>query len=179
MIDFDKLNAMVDEVNNVISDVKKETTRMNENTAEIIKDKFTEVNKILVNYYDIYVKSIGEQYSLETSISLGKGCIKFSKNGINVHFNTNEDRRDRYYNDYSICCENNDAKIKSRYDNLNKSHPSIIWFTSLIMVWDKFENEFDTKFTEQIHNILKLRSENAHKEYNTAQHGLEHYQNLI
>jgi hypothetical protein len=47
------------------------------------------------------------------------------------------------------------------------------------MVWDKFENEFDTKFTEAVHNILKLRSEDAHKEYNTAQHGLEHYQNLI
>lgn len=179
MIDFDKLNAMVDEVNNVISDVKKETTRMNENTAEIIKDKFVEVNKILVNYYDIYVKSIGEQYSLKTSISLGEGCIKFSKSGISVHFNTEKDRRDRHYNDYSICCENNDARIKFRYDNLNKSHPSIVWFTSLAMVWDKFENEFDTKFTEAIHNILKLRSEDAHKEYNTAQHGLEHYQNLI
>ena len=39
MVDFDKLNAMIDEVNNVIGDVKTETLRINHNTEEIKKDK--------------------------------------------------------------------------------------------------------------------------------------------
>ena len=182
MVDFDKLNAMIDEVNNVIGDVETETIRMNHNTEEIKKDKFIKVNRILINYYDVYIKSIGGTYSgrnYKMNIPLGAGRIKFHNGGINVHLNCNDDKRNPSYNDYSICCNGKGECVEYSYKNYNKSHPSIIWFTNLAMVWDKFENEFDKIFTEQIHDILKQRSENAHEKYNTAQYSLERCQNLI
>ncbi len=182
MVDFEKLNAMISEINNVIGDVETETIRMNHDVEQIKKNKFIEVNKILINYYKIYTESIGGMYSncdLKMGIPLGAGHIKFHRQGIYVHLNCDEDKRNPSYNDYSICCDDNDERIKFRYKDYNKSHPSIQWFTSLAMVWDKFENEFDKVFTEQIHDILKQRSEIAHEKYDIAQHNLERYQNLI
>lgn len=182
MVDFDKLNDMINEVNNIIEDVKTQTVQMNKDTAKIKKDKFIEVNKILINYYDVYMKSIGDAYSgrdFKINIPLGAGRIKFSNCGICVHLNCDDDKRNPSYNDYSIWCTNDDKRIEFSYQNYNKSHPSIIWFTNLAMVWNEFENEFDKIFIEQIHNILKQRSENTHKTYNNAQRNLEHYRNLI
>ena len=182
MVDFDKLNAMIDEVNNIISDVETETIRMNHNTENIKKNKFVEVNKILANYYDIYIKSIGGQYcksNLTIDVPLGAGRIGFKTGGIYVHAKCHEDSKDPNYNSYYICCNNNDAIIEDSYTDYNKSHPSIIWFTNLTMVWNDYENEFDKLFTEQLHYILKCRSENAHEKYNKAQKNFEHFNNLI
>lgn len=162
MIDFDKLNSMIDEVNNIIVDVKNDTEQTKKEGDNIKETLWANAHHKIGNMYKIYQNAIEDEdcsikRNLMIDIYVESGFIRFESGGISL----------RTYN--SIRREWNSYYIRSDYKSYdykkyNHSHPSIQYFHDVAFVWDEVENDIESQFVNSIHAILKQRSENAHKE---------------
>ena len=177
MVDFNKLNAMIDEVNNVITDVKKDAEQTKKEGDNIKETLWANAHHKLGKMYKIYQNAIkDESYlvkrNLKLDIYIENGTIRFESGGINLRtYNHHRNEFDFYYigDDYSAF----------NYEHCNHSHPSIIFFHDVASMWDDVENDIESQFVNGIHAILKQRSENAHKENTEAHEFLNSVSNSI
>lgn len=159
MVDFEKLNSMINEVNNVINDVDENTKAIEKENYNTVMLAFCKANEYLIDLRDTYIKAIGDfkDIGIEIPISDG-GRIRINKQGIGV---TNGENPFYYIGTIK-------AQLKYRYKEHNKSHPSIIWFSNLAMDFELEKEDIERHFVNGIHSILEQRSNKAHKEYDAA-----------
>ena len=178
MIDFNRLNEMIDEVNNVITDVKKDAEQTKKEGDNIKETLWANAHHKLGKMYKIYQNAIkDESYlvkdDLKIKIYIENGIIEFSSGGITLRtFNQHTYKTDSYY-----CIGDNYSP--DSYKRYNHSHPSIIYFHDLASMWDDVEEDIESQFINGIHAILKQRSENAHKENMEAHEFLNSISNSI
>lgn len=171
MIDFDKLNAMVDEVNNVISDVDKDTKQTNKEIDNLKETIWCYAHRSLAKMYKAYYKAIQDVDSnlkrdLEIRIDIRNGLIVFESGGITLK---------AMYDYYCI----GDDYAPQRYKNYNKSHPTIIWFHNVASDWDDIIDDIEEQFVNGIHTILKKKSKIAHEKNVKAHESLNSISNSI
>ena len=165
MIDFDKLNAMIDEVHNVISDVKEETKDIESKIFDIKNERYDKAVADLIEYCNVLTKA-------HNNFSNGRNDIKirFEDNGAILF--TRLDRYNDIWNSYGVkVMDKHNAEYtiidstrgESLYGNINHSHPSVIWFENLIKDWDNVKNFIEPKVIDGVNIILKSQSEIAHK----------------
>ena len=179
MIDFNELNAMIDKVNTVITDINDDTKR-NKNELENLKEVVYNVaiNDIL-KYCDVLTKASGDcKKNIEILVSLNNGHIKFTRDrkydyrlrkgyGVVVSDKYNIDR------DYYEIVANPEQKIA--YDALNHSHNSVIWFEDLCADWDNVKSIVEDGVVNGVNHILKQRAEIAHNENEKAKKNLDNF----
>lgn len=168
MIDFNKLNEMIDEVNTVIKNEEKETKTINEITYDIKQGKYNNVVEDLKKYCDVLTKANANNNGrIDIKIPFGndKGFV----------FTRVDSRRD-VWSQYSLYIYNNQSTyyiIDSRwgakkYYYLNHSNTCIIWFNELIKDWDNAKTKIETEVVNGVNAILKSRAEKANEENKKA-----------
>ena len=177
MIDFDKLNSMIDEVNNVIVDVKKDAEQTKKEGDNIKETLWANAHHKIGNMYKVYQNAIkNESYpmieDLIIEICVEGGIIRFENRGISLRTYNFIKRKWNFYYIHS------DYK-SSNYEHYNHSHPSVKFFHEVAFVWDEIEDDIESQFVNSIHAILKQRSENAHKENTEAHEFLNSISNSI
>ena len=170
MVDFDKLNAMIDEVHTVIKDVEVETKDAEAKVYDIKKDRYDKVVADLVKYCDVLTKARnGSQIRVDIEIPTEMNGGKF--------LFTRVDQYHESWPDYGLKVSNGEADFYSiidskygdkTYCNINHSHPSIIWFENLIKEWDDVKDIVEEDIVNGVNIILKQQSEIAHKKYENA-----------
>ena len=177
MVDFNKLNAMIDEVNNVITDVKKDAEQTKKAGDNIKETLWANAHHKLGSMYKVYQNAIKDENYLakmdfKLDIYIENGTIRFESGGISLRtYNHRREEFDFYYigDDYN----------PSNYKRYNHSHPSIIYFHDVAFMWDDIEEDIESQFVNGIHAILKQRSKNAHKENVEAHEFLNSISNSI
>lgn len=177
MIDFDKLNAMIDEVHSVIADIETEIKDAETETYNIQKNRYNRAIKDLQKYCDILSKAKGNlpvRNAIEIQIGKQKsGKFRFTR--LNQH----NDIISEYYglkvsdgktSFYTII----DSHLGEKgFENINHSHPSVIWFEDLIKEWDNIKGIVEEGVVNGVNDILKQQSEFAHKKYESTKSKLD------
>ncbi len=172
MVDFDKLNAMIDEVHTVITDIETETKNIETEVYNIQKDRYDRAIKDLQKYCNILSKARG-------NFQIGKAIeIQIEKQAYGGKFRFT---RLNEYNDifgyYGLKISNGKTGFytiidsqhgEKSFKNINHSHPSVIWFEDLIEEWDNIKSIVEEGVVNGVNDILKQQSETAHKKYENA-----------
>lgn len=175
MIDFDKLNAMVNEVNNVISDVERETIEYKK--KKDIKDMEI-FNKMLIDLKEVFaiLKKTHCKNEWETAIRTNDIIFKFKYKAGNLAFNATESvyiLRQKYDGmNYDLGrvyqIQNGD------YYNYIKNCRTLDFFMSIAKEWDtKYKSDFETDLCKKVQDILTLRTEKIHREYIEVKEAVE------
>ena len=184
MIDFDKLNSMIDEVNTVINDVNKET-KCNRNELNNLKEvAYNNAVADLIKYCNILTKAIkGFEENIEIEIPIdGHGDrLMFTRHipyeatpGTYAVEVTNGD-----YQFYRIINNNGWKESRAKeYGDINHSHKSVIWFENLAADWDNVKDKIEEGIVNGVNYILKEKAEFAHKENVKAKKNLESFLNF-
>lgn len=169
MVDFDKLNAMIDEVHTVITDIETETKNIETEVYNMKKDRYDRVVKDLQKYCDILSKARGNsqiRHAIEIQIGEQKNSGKFKFTRLNEYNDVFgyygfkvSDGKTTFYTIIDSQCK------KKSFENINHNHPSVIWFEDLIKEWDNIKGIVEEGVVNGVNDILKQRSEIAHKKY--------------
>lgn len=177
MVDFNKLNAMIDEVNTVITDVRKDAKQTKKEGDNIKETIWANAHHKIGNMYKIYQNAIKDEgyltkRDLKLDIYVENGTIRFESGGISLRTYNHRWQKFDFY------CIGDDYN-SFNYEHYNHSHPSIIYFHDVASIWDDVEEDIESQFVNGIHAILKQRSENAHKENVEAHEFLNSISNSI
>jgi hypothetical protein len=177
MVDFDKLNAMIDEVHSVITDIETETKDTETKVYNIRKDRYDRAIKDLQKYCDILSKARGNFQitgAIEIKIEEQKNSGKFKFTRLNEY--------NDIYGYYGLKVSDgkttfytiiDSQRKKKSFENINHSHPSVIWFEDLIKEWDNIKGVVEEGVVNGVNDILKQQSEIAHKKYENAKSKLD------
>lgn len=187
MLDFEKLNAMIDEVNNVIADVENETANIKNKVYDSIALAYDYVCDELVKYCKILNKacysSSNKTYknikaSFEIPIQNTNGRFNFVYEYPNYAFDVRvlaDEDDDGKWNGYEIIHTNrisNHARMES-YEEVNRSHSSIKWFLQICNDWNSYKSEVENAVANTVNDILKQKSKFAHEDNIKAKSDLE------
>ena len=177
MVDFDKLNAKIDEVQTVITDIETETKNIETEVYNIQKDRYDRAIKDLQKYCNILSKArgnfqIGNTIEIQIEKQAYGGKFRFTRlntyNDIYAHYGLKVS--DGKIGFYTII----DSQHGERsFESINRSHPSVIWFEDLIKEWDNIKGIVEEGVVNGVNDILKQRSEFAHKKYENAKSKLD------
>ena len=171
MVDFDKLNAMIDEVHTVITDIETETNNIKTEIYNIKKDRYDRVIKELQKYCDILSKARdNSQIRKAIEIQIGKqknnGKFKFTRlntyNDIFTYYGLKVSNGETFYTIIDSLYG------EQSFENINHNHPAVIWFEDLIKEWDNIKGIVEEGVVNGVNDILKQQSEIAHKKYENA-----------
>lgn len=184
MIDFDKLNSMIDEVNTVINDVVKET-QQNRNELNNLKEvAYNNATADLIKYCNILTKAIkGFKENIEIEIPIdGHGDrLMFTRHipyestpGTYAVEVTNGD-----YQFYRIIDNRGWKESRTKeYSDINHSHKSVIWFENLAADWDDVKDKVEEGIVNGVNYILKEKAKFAHKANEKSKENLESFLKL-
>lgn len=186
MLDFGKLNAMIDEVNNVIADVENETSDIKNKVYNSVALAYDYVCDELVNYCKILNKacdsSSSKTYknikaSFEIPIQNPIGKFKFTYDYPEYSFDVRvlaDEDNDGKWNGYRIVHTGRNGYISTEsYEAVNRSHSSIKWFLQICDDWNSYKSEVENAVVNAVNNILKQKSEFAHQDNIKAKSDLE------
>lgn len=166
MVDFDRFNAMIDEVHTVIKDVEAETKDIECKVHDIRESRYKKAVADLQKYCDVLTKTKGK-IDIEIPIEMNGGRFLFTKTdqygdvwcfyGVKISNGGT--------NFYTIIDSKLGAKI---FDNINHIYSPVIWFENLIKEWDDVKNVVEEGIVNGINIILKQQSEIAHEKYENA-----------
>ena len=181
MIDFDKLNSMIDEVNTVINDVNKETQQNNNELNNLKEVVYYNATADLIKYCDILTKAMKgfkKNIVIEIPIDGNGDRLMFTRHtpyestlGAYAVEVTNGD-----YPFYRII--NNRVCKKSRaeeYKDINHSHKSVIWFENLAADWDNVKDKIEEGVVNGVNYILKEKAKFAHEANEKSKENLESF----
>ena len=190
MVDFEKLNAMIDEVNNVITDVENETSNIKNKVYDSVALAYDYVCEELVKYCGILNKacdsSCSETYrnikaSFEIPIQNPTGKIVFKYEcptyaptyafRVKVLVVNDNGKLDSYRIIYT--CRANDYVGVESYEAVNRSHSAIKWFLQICNDWNSYKSEVENAVVNAVNDILKQKSEFAHQDNIKAKSDLE------
>ena len=184
MIDFDKLNSMIDEVNTVINDVNKET-QQNKNELNNLKEvAYYNATADLIKYCDILTKAMkGFKKNIEIEIPIDghNDRLIFTRHipyestpGTYAVEVTNGD-----YPIYRIIDNRGwkESRIKE-YEDINHSHKSVIWFENLAADWDDVKDKIEEGVVNGVNYILKEKAKFAHEANEKSKENLESFLKL-
>lgn len=181
MVDFDKLNAMIDEVNNVIDDVNKET-QQNKNELNNLKEvAYCNATADLIKYCNILTKAMkGFKRNIEIKIpmneyngrliftrrvpyesSLGTYAVEIS-NGTFPFYRIIDNRGWK-------------KSYVKEYKNINHSHQSVIWFEDLLADWNDVKDKIEEGVVNGVNYILKEKAKFTHEANEKSKENLESF----
>ena len=170
MVDFDRLNAMVNEVNKVISDVESETIKYKKEKDRIEKETFDVMWDDICDYLDLFKKCVCKnEWMIVFQIENYK--IKFYWRSGNLAFGSQAtlyiiDGYNKYNYPLNYYSDNHYKHVKSCN--------TLEMFMQIANEWEsKYKELFEIEITKQVESILKERAENAHAEYDKAKADLE------
>ena len=186
MLDFGKLNAMIDEVNNVIADVENETSNIKNKVHDSVALAYDYVCDELVKYCKILNKACdgsSETFkkikaSFEIPIQNTDGKFRFvygyPSYAFCVRVLADEDN-DGKYDGYRIIHtnRNNNYIGMESYEATNRSLSSIKWFLQICDDWNSYKSEVENAVVNAVNDILKQKSEFAHQDNIKAKSDLE------
>lgn len=186
MLDFEKLNAMIDEVNNVISDVENETSDIKNDVYNSIALAYDYVCDELLKYCKILNKacysSSNKTYknikaSFEIPIQNTGGKFKFVYEypdyAFDVRVLADEDDDGRWDGYEIVSTDRNGYVDIESYETVNRSHSSIKWFLQICNDWNDYKSEVENAVVNAVNDILKQKSEFAHQDNIKAKSDLE------
>lgn len=186
MLDFEKLNAMIDEVNNVISDVENETSNIKNKVYDSVALAYDYVCDELLKYCKILNKacysSSDKTYknikaSFEIPIQNTNGKFRFVYNYPSYAFYVRvlaDKDNDGRYDGYKIILTSRTGHTSVvSYEAVNRSISSIKWFLQICNDWNNYKSEVENAVVNAVNDILKQKSEFAHQDNIKAKSDLE------
>lgn len=177
MLDFEKLNAMIDEVNNVIADVENETADIKNKVHDSIALAYDYVCDELVKYCKILNKacssSLDKTYrnikaSFEIPIQNTDGKFKFTYEYPDYSFDVKvlaDEDDDGNWKGYKIVRTGRNGYINMEsYEAVNRSCPSIKWLLQICDDWNSYKSEVENAVVNAVNDILKQKSKFAHED---------------
>lgn len=186
MIDFDKLNEMINEVNRVVTDVEDETVIIKNKVYDSIAlaydyvcDELTKYCKILNKACDSSsektYKKIKASFEIPIQNPIGKIVFKYEypSYAFGVKVLIEDDNGE--LNSYQIIHTNraNDYVGVQSYEGVNRSHSAIKWFLQICGDWNSYKSEVENAVVNAVNDILKQKSEFAHQDNIKAKSDLE------
>ena len=184
MIDFDKLNSMINEVNTVINDVNKET-QQNKNELNNLKEvAYYNATTDLKKYCDILTKAMkGFKKNIEIEIPI-------DGHGDRLIF-TRHIPYESSFGTYAVEVTNGNYPIYriidnrgwkescvKEYEDINHSHKSVIWFENLAADWDNVKDKIEEGVVNGVNYILKEKAKFAHEANEKSKENLESFLKL-
>ena len=177
MVDFDKLNAMIDEVNNIITDVKNETANIENAISKKEEDILVIMWKDWVSYFEI-INKCTNRTSWHHKFYVDGVAFTFEYKTINSNFAptvyviAREPNGQKYIWDVGTYGNDNPEYIYRRIKSCN----TLIEIMKFANKWESdYKNVFDDMITIFAEGLLKEKSEIAHAEYNNAKAKAERY----
>lgn len=177
MVDFDKLNAMIDEVNNIITDVKNETANIENAISKKEEDILAIMWKDWVSYFDI-INKCTNRVNWNHCFFVDGVAFTFEYKTINKNFAPTvyviavEPDGQRYIWDAGMYGKDNPEYVYNRIKSCN-TLTEIMKFANK---WESdYKNIFDDTITIYAESLLKEKSKIAHAKYNTAKEKAERY----
>jgi hypothetical protein len=130
----------------------------------------------LQKYCDILSKAKGDfPVGNAIEIQIGKqksGKFRFTRlseyNDISIYYGLKVcDSRTMFYTIIDS------QRGEKSFENINHSHPSVIWFEDLIKEWNDIKGIVEEGIINAVNDILKQRSEFAHKKYESTKSKLD------
>lgn len=186
MLDFGKLNAMIDEVNNVIADVENETSDIKNKVHNSVALAYDYVCDELVNYCKILnkacdsssdktYKNIKASFEIPIQNPIGKIVFKYEYPSYAFRVKVLVEDDNGELNSYQIIHTNraNDYIGIQSYEGANRSHSAIKWFLQICDDWNSYKSEVENAVVNAVNDILKQKSEFAHQDNIKAKSDLE------
>lgn len=177
MVDFDRLNAMIDEVNNVINDVEHETHKTYKATA--IKE--TELLSIMWNdlkeYFKILLKcTCNRKFNIHFYVD--NMVIDFVYDSTSLAFGTTKDFRIIDSNKHRWAYDIGMLGDMDYVYNRIKSCNTLPFIMLLAVDWEnKYKDIFDNQIAIWAESLLKEKAEQAHVKYDKAKENAAKYEN--
>ena len=174
MINFDKLNEMINGVNRVLVDVDMETLKNNEQVYFNKAIAYEIATEDLRKYCEILDRAVGNPENNhkigEFKINLGFVELKFTtysrhhrRGKFSLYIN-----EDVHYDGYEIICR---GTVVS-YEAINHSFDSVIQFEKMCQEWGKHKAVVETAIVNRVNEMLKYRTEIAHENLDKSKEAL-------
>ena len=187
MLDFGKLNAMIDEVNNVIADVENETSDIKNKVYNSVALAYDYVCDELAKYCIILNKACDSssdktykniKANFEIPIQNSNGKFRFVYDYLSYTFSVKvlaDKDDDGKWGGYQIIhtIKPFDYISIESYEAINRSCPSIKWFLQICNDWNNYKSEVENAVVNAVNDILKQKSEFAHQDNIKAKSDLE------
>lgn len=186
MLDFGKLNAMIDEVNNVIIDVENETSNIKNKVYDSVALAYDYVCEELVKYCKILNKAcnsscseiyrnIKASFEIPIQNTIGKIVFKYEYPSYAFRVKVLVEDDNGKLNSYQIIHTSraNDYVDVQSYEGVNRSHSAIKWFLQICNDWNNYKSEVENAVVNAVNDILKQKSKFAHEDNIKAKSDLE------
>lgn len=186
MLDFKKINAIINELNNIVVDLDNETTNINNELHNTTVTIYNYVCEKLVEYCDVLNNACGNcssgiyrniKASFEIPLRNPKGKINFVYGNPTYSFDVKvlaggDD--DRMWDGYEIIHTNRGGYVNVKdYEEINRSHSSIKWFLRICNDWNCYKSEIEDAVANAVSDILRQKIQIAYNDNINAKTDLQ------